>query len=404
MFDVIVVGAGPAGSTVARKLALLGHRILLLDKSTFPRYKVCGGGLTGRAKGQLDVDVADICRDAVDTMELSVNGRLRRRFRWQTPIIHMVMRDEFDHRLLQKAIEAGVTFYGGVRVHEIQLSNRSDERSASSGDWTTPSASVEQAPIRVETSAGAFHGHWLIGADGVQSTVAKAAGLMQDKQKILALEYEMNVSSDTLERYRGTVAIDYGFIRGGYAWVFPKGDHLSVGVGLGTDDGRFLQSKLMEYLNREGIRGTFSSEKGFWLSVGASDTGITQGRVALVGDAAGLVDPFMGEGIYYALRSANLLAEHFQTGIAAHPDAPFAQYQTQVDDELVHEMRLFKRASSLFYTMPGWFHALLVVRPQMVHSAFRVVAGTLDFPAYYAAYRRKPLVKFMSGIARRMLS
>jgi len=379
LYDIIIVGAGPAGSTAAKKLSTQGLRVLLLDKSTFPRYKICGGGVTLRAVLELDMDMSSIVRDEITSMELCCNGRDTHTFTKASPFIYMVMRDEFDMLLLQSAIEAGVRFQPNTRVTRVTCTN--DE-------------------VIVETDTACYHGRYLIGADGVNSTVAKHLGMMPNKEKILAMEYEMRVDSATLDRFRGRVAVDYGFIRGGYAWVFPKLDHLSVGVGLGTQDGRFLQGKLTEYLAREHISGSFLSQKGFWLSVGGSDTHFTYERVALIGDAAGLVDPFMGEGIYYALRSANLLAETLAQDIESTPNAPFSRYQNRVEAELVREMRLFRRASKVFYAMPSSVHRMLVTHPKMIDNAFRVIAGELTFADYYERYRRNTFAKAISSIGR----
>lgn len=379
-YDVIVVGAGPSGSTLARKLAIQGRRVLLLDKSEFPRYKVCGGGLTLRAAKQLDINIDAVVRDEIYAMELCCDGDYRHTFAKDNPFIYMVMRDEFDMLLLQEATQAGVEFRPLTRVRNIEH---------------------EEHSVRVITDRGVFEAALLVGADGVNSIVATQCGLMTKKERILALEYEMKVDEEVLARFHGKVAIDYGFIKGGYAWVFPKHDHLSVGVGLGTKNGQFLQDKLFEYLAREKVQGEFLSEKGFFLSVGGTDSSVVKGRVALLGDAAGLVDPFMGEGIYYALRSANILAE-VMAGFTfdSLPAQPFADYQARVEREIMMEMKLFKRASQLFYTMPKQVHKLFIRQPKMVDSAFRVIAGEISFEEYFERYRgTSGKLKAISGFA-----
>ena len=378
-YDVIVVGSGPGGSTLARKLSQQGFKVALLDKSNFPRYKVCGGGLTQRAAKQLDIEFQSIVRDGITSMELCCKGENRFTFRKDTPFIHMVMRDEFDDLLLKAALDEGVEFFPSTRVSQVV--------SGESG-------------VFVDTDRGTCRGRYLVGADGVNSTVAKQVGLMASKQKILALEYEMKVQPDDLNRYKGKVAIDYGFIKGGYAWVFPKRDHLSVGVGLGTRDGHFLQRKLLEYLDREQLTGEFSSQKGFFLSVGGSDPVVAKGRTALIGDAAGLVDPLMGEGIYYALRSANILASAFAQSIASNPDAPFGRYQAEIEREILSEMRLFQRAGKLFHAAPRQFHKMFVRQPKIVDRAFRVIAGELSFADYYERSRRHIGLRAIARLAR----
>ncbi len=382
-YDVIIVGAGPSGSTLGRKLSQQGLKVLLLDKSIFPRYKVCGGGLTLRAAKQLDIDVSPVIHDKISAMELCCNGQLHHTFTKDTPFIYMVMRDEFDMLLLQAAIDAGVDFRPASHVTKVEC-----------GD----------TEVSVQTQSDVYRGRYVVGADGVNSPTAKHLGLMTNKEKILALEYEMKVDDALLERFRGTVAIDYGFIDEGYAWVFPKRDHLSVGIGLGTRDGRFLQEKLMEYLAREQIHGEFLSEKGFFLSVGGSDNTIARGRAALIGDAAGLVDPLMGEGIFYALRSANILADVLLQAARDNEDHPFGEYQRRIEQEILLEMRLFRRASKIFHVMPKQIHKVFIAHPGIVHHAFRVIAGESSFQDFYNKYRSSNfMTKAISGLAVRMM-
>lgn len=137
---------------------------------------------------------------------------------------------------------------------------------------------------------------------------------------------------------------------------------------------------------------------------GGTDATLVKDRVALIGDAAGLVDPMMGEGIFYAIRSANILAEEFASGIEKNPLAPFEGYQKRIRDKILIEMRLFGRAANAFYSAPRQFHRLLLAQPIIAGQALRVIAGELSFVDYYNRYRRNALVRSVSGVASNLLS
>src|SRR5205823_3868743 len=116
-FDVAVIGAGPAGSTTAYRLASEGARVLLIDKASFPRDKPCGGGLTLRAVRQLPVDPAPVVEHEVDRMEFRLGGRGRfERKGRRGPFVLMTQRRRLDHYLAEQAVEAGATFRDGAKV------------------------------------------------------------------------------------------------------------------------------------------------------------------------------------------------------------------------------------------------------------------------------------------------
>ena len=288
-FDAIVVGAGPAGSTAAYRLARDGVRVLLLDRERFPRDKPCGGGLTYRAVRQLPVSVEPVVEDVVDRFELGFRYRSRFERGGEGPLVLMTQRRRLDAHLASEAASAGAEFRDGVRVTGVEPGEG-------------------EATVRFDGASAAAP--VVIGADGVNGITARTLGLGAHRRHGVALEGNVSYVHAREERWRGRAVVDLGVVPGGYTWVFPKGDHVNVGVGGWESEG----PRLREHLERACVEYGLPSSRldglrGYRLPMRRPGDAAAQGRVLLVGDAAGLVDPLSGDGIYEALVSARLAAE-----------------------------------------------------------------------------------------------
>ena len=287
-FDTIVVGAGPAGSTAAYRLSKAGARVLLLDRERFPRDKPCGGGLTYRAVRQLPVSVEPVVEDTVDRFELGL--RYERRFErgGEGPLVLMTQRRRLDAHLAEQAAAVGADFRDGQRATELELEE--------DGATVRFDGAAARAPV-------------VIGADGVNGLTARALGLVP---RLFGVAFEGNVSyvHAREERWRGRAVIDLGVVPGGYAWVFPKGDHVNVGVGGWESEGPNLREHLDRACASYGLPAErLEGMRGFRLPMRQTGDSAMSGRAMLVGDAAGLVDPLTGDGMYEAFVSARLAAE-----------------------------------------------------------------------------------------------
>jgi geranylgeranyl reductase family protein len=287
-FEAIVVGAGPAGSTAAYRLSRAGASVLLLDRERFPRDKPCGGGLTYRAVRQLPVGVEPVVEDTVHRFELGF--RYGRRFERQSsePLILMTQRRRLDAHLAEQAVAAGADFRDEVKATALEL----DE----SGGTVRFDGSAAAAPV-------------VIGADGVNGVSARSLGLGGQRRHGVALEGNVP-HVDAREDYRGRAVVELGAVPGGYAWVFPKGDHVNVGVGGWESEGPRLREHLERACTAYGLPAErLESLRGYRLPMRSAGDCARRGRALLVGDAAGLVDPLSGDGIYEALVSARIAAE-----------------------------------------------------------------------------------------------
>ena len=291
----MVAGAGPAGSATAMHLARGGARVLLADRARFPRDKPCGGGVTGRALRQAPCDITPVVEHVVDTFELRLHHRRSFRRRSDGPLIVMTQRRRLDAYLAQQAAAAGAELRDGARVGDVELG---------------------EAGVTATVGGERVSADVLVGADGANGVVAKAGGL--DAGIVRGVALEGNVPWELLdrERYTATAVVEVGSPSGGYGWLFPKGDHANLGVGGWASEGPNLRAHLAQLARTHEVDpGALTDLRGHRLPmrrVGAATPG--GGRVVLVGDAAGLVDPLSGDGMYEAFVSARLAAEAIVAG------------------------------------------------------------------------------------------
>jgi geranylgeranyl reductase family protein len=268
--------------------------VLLVDRAHFPRDKPCGGGLTGRALRALPCAVDPVVEHVVDRFELRLRYGPRFSRAGAEPMILMTQRRRLDAHLADQAAAAGADFRDGSRVDDLDAE----------ADGVT--AAVDGRRVRAAA---------VVGADGANGVVAKAAGL--GKEIVRGVALEGNVSWDALdaERYRGRAVVELGVVPGGYGWVFPKGDHANLGVGGWGSEGPRLRSHLERLATAHGVSlGAMKDLKGHRLPMRPLGTSPAAGRALLVGDAAGLVDPLSGDGMYEAFVSARLAAEAILAG------------------------------------------------------------------------------------------
>jgi geranylgeranyl reductase family protein len=273
-FDVAIVGAGPAGSMTAYRLSRAGARVLLVDKARFPRDKPCGGGLTLRAVNELPVDVTPVVEDVVTQVECRLNYG-RSFVRGSRELCLMTQRRRLDEFLVEHAVDAGAEFRDGVRIDPHGL------------DATV-----------------------VVGADGANGTTARGLGLGGEIVNGVALEGNVSHASVNKKKYAGRMVLEFGVVPGGYAWVFPKGDHVNVGVGGWGAIGPRAREYLRVLCERHGIDpDDVTDVRGHRLPMRRPGTRLAHGNALVVGDAAGLVDPVSGDGIYEAFVSARLASD-----------------------------------------------------------------------------------------------
>ncbi len=381
LYDVIVIGAGPGGSLTGYLLSRQGLKVLIVEKKELPRYKPCAGGLTRRALNILPFDISDVVEGRSYTARISIQNKPVFVKADNHPIVTMVMRDKLDYFLVRKAIGEGTRLLDGAAFRSL---------SGAVGN------------LEVETSKGIFKTRLLVGADGVNSKVARELGWRGRRNIMTAMEGEVFYQDvQTLENLGDSVHFDFGVVPEGYGWVFPKGDHLSIGLLSSASSTRYLKPYFGFYMRMKRLdaHAEVVSLRTHLIPHGPDTINIfADQRVVLVGDAAGFSDPVTGEGIFFAIRGAQIASKVILDGLTlghAHIEA----YNDLLKKEFMREMILAKRLAYILYKFPRFSYAILRLRGRILGQYYLdVVSGTRSYSElYYKMFNPASILTFAFG-------
>ncbi len=356
--EVLIIGAGPAGSTLAYELALSGAGVLLVDKAKFPRGKTCAGGINVRALRLLPFDISPVVER--DITGITFTRNLEEPFfrPGDGTLMVTVRRERFDEFLVRQAEAAGARFFDQTRF--ISLTE-------------------ENGGVEVATSSGACRAQWVIGADGANSAVAKRLGLMNGASSILAIHSEVPGSLMPWVE-PNSIHIDWGSLKRGYAYLFPKKDFFSLGAG-----GFGLPAARVKHYHRAFLATYWHKEEpppfsaaGFVVPLRLHRQPIQSGRCLLIGDAAGLMDPFTGEGIYSAIRSAKLVAPLLLESLRGG-QRNLRSCQEAIDLQLMPELECSKLFREIFNLRPSFFHRRIAARDRWWNGLVKILRGEKTF-------------------------
>ncbi len=339
VWDVLVVGAGPAGSSAARVAAEGGASVLLIDRARFPRYKTCGGGLIGISLDTLPGSVLATVEQEVREVRFSLRGGAPQTHRRSLPFLALVQRERLDEALVKAAIAAGAQFQDSVVVK-----------------------SVEEADglVTVTTDGAPQRARVVIGADGTSGRIGRYVGV-QNRGTDLALEVELSRTPESRE-FDGSIAFDWGRAPGSYAWVFPKQEVLTVGVIQATGEPQQTRAYLDSWLRTTGLDHLeIERSSGHLTQWRAPHSPLRRGSVLVAGDAAGLLDPWTREGISYALRSGCWAGEAAAAATSGDSVSDALEtYTLRVLRELDPDIRAGERLLHFFEKHPRIVHFALV--------------------------------------------
>ncbi|MFF5973429.1 geranylgeranyl reductase family protein [Streptomyces sp. NPDC012769] len=377
-WDVIVVGAGPAGATAARVAAEHGCRTLLLERAAIPRYKTCGGGLIGASLAALPPGLPLKVYDTARQFTFALDGRRERTLTCATPTCAMVYRSELDSALTDAAAQAGAEVRDSTALTALEQE----------GDTVT-----------VRTNRGdALHARAVVGADGSASRVSRYVGV-RCAQVDLALEAEVPVDERTADRWRGRLLMEWGPLPGSFGWVFPKGDVCTAGVVAARGNPVALRAYKEDFLARQGLLGARPlHDTGHLTRCRHPDSPLARGRVLVAGDAAALVDHWSREGISYALRSGDLAGHAAARLVSAADEREAAtaadDYGRRINEVLGVEMRASSVLMNLFTRNPGLVHTTVTRLPLAWRRLDAYIAGRTSVAGIMTA----PLVRAATAL------
>ena len=359
-WDVVVVGAGPSGSSAARVAAERGARVLLLDRARFPRYKTCGGGLIGTSLEYVPASVRATIEQQVSSVTFTLRGGTANTHRSLSPFLALVQRERFDQALVDAAVAAGVTFADGVTVRGITAST--DETDAA-------------AAVTLSTDVGDIRARIVVGADGAGGRIGRYVGVTPGGID-LALEREIVRPADGRD-WDDRVFLDWGSEPGSYAWMFPKTETLTVGVIQAKGAPEATRAYLDRYVGELDLTAAeVTRASGHLAQWRTADSPLRRGPVIVVGDAAALLDPFTREGISFALRSGSWAGAAAASAVRGTTTA-LDSYVERVREELQPEISAGARVLRLFERRPGLIHGLIGYTVVGARLFIRVCRGQL---------------------------
>lgn len=398
-YDVVVIGAGPAGSTAAKNLAEGGRKVLLLDKATFPRDKPCGGGLPTRVLKRFPYIEPFIDSVSYGTIMYSSSLRYKFDFIREKPFLLMVLRNKFDYELLTLATQAGAEFQGGKSVVDILIGE-------------------DKAVVMLEDGQS-IETQMVVGCDGMHSVVAEKTKLCKKLEMLcICLMQEQSLTPKQLSSFFTKKKLTYLFIKtqgiAGYGWVFPKKNCVNIGVGE-------FQSAVSRARPKKPLKETYDAfistlkEKqllpdnfpvenlrGATLPIFPLEN--TYGdRVLLCGDAAGFINPITGEGIYYAMASGHIAAQIIAEGLKANNLTRkfLSQYQDRWIADFGKDLKALGRFNNQWGMDSEKILRIMTCDKKFARLIIGVTGGQISFTKYKKALIIRYIYAFLKNFFRK---
>jgi flavin-dependent dehydrogenase len=340
-------------------------RVLLLDRADFPRHKACAGGLTRKSLRAVRYSVEPVTRATISAITVEKNRDESATLASRSPVCAMTVRQELDHFCLRQTLAAGACF---ARIGAIE--------------------SIEQAAasVTLRTADATYSAPFLIGADGVHSRVRQL--LCGDHPSWFHRGFALEASVIPDHGADSGLIFDFAPVRQGYGWVFPKRDHLNVGLYTESASEKIDRARLSAWIGQRYAGASLEHMTGQYLGFGAENAPPACGRIFLAGDAGGFADPLTGEGIHGAVASGQAAAAAVLSDVGGPARA--AEVFAAATAPLRRDLRLSA-------TGARWFYANL-------DTGFRALTAPLIRGAVINAYANGTRIAALANAVRRFAS
>jgi geranylgeranyl reductase family protein len=373
VYDVAIIGGGPAGATLGNVLSRQGLKITVIDRAQFPREKLCGGLLTWKSIRLLEQTYNLRLNDLLKSKIICFSSDKLKLFLKNEPLglktvkdkLYFTKRRRFDDFLLKIVEENGGHLHLNTSFEKI---------------------SFENARYKIQTDKGFLKASYVVGADGVNSIIRRNyvfAGKMRQRWvKNLGLAVESVIPMNQVPDRLSCPILSYGYLNRGYGWIFPDPKGLVVGCGglLVPNKGEFIKalaalasdfSLPIHRINGHGVPFGNYLERPY------------RDGIFLVGDAGGFVDPFTGEGIYYALRTAQLLGAAMGSCFENLLEIQ-SSYKRLLKSFIVEELKYAHYFRNFFYSLmnPRFFNLIRSMHHLWGHLVIELIQGRRSYKLF----------------------
>ncbi|UCF11655.1 MAG: NAD(P)/FAD-dependent oxidoreductase [Thermoplasmatales archaeon] len=382
-YDVVIVGAGPSGSTSAKCLAEKGVKALLIDKKKFPRDKPCGGGLPTKVLNRFPYVLDLIESISYRSITYSASLKYRMKIQRDKPIIATILRKNFDYGLVKIAVAKGVDFLDEKTVTDIKI--------------------LKDKAIIILEGGQKIESQIVIGADGVRSVIVEKSNLVKNSEDIcVCLVKEQPMTEEQINKYFSEKRTVHIFIKilgiAGYGWIFPKKKHVNIGIGefeSAIDKSKHkknlkeIYEKYIKTLKENNLLPRdlkINNPKGSTLPIFPIDKTFAD-RLLICGDAAGFINSITGEGIYYAMTSGEIAANVINEALKVNDTSEgfLSKYQKLWEDEFGKDLKLFGRFNKQWGKVSEKFVRLLTKDKKLAKLTMGVTGGQISISRYRLA-------------------
>jgi geranylgeranyl reductase family protein len=361
MYDVIIIGGGPSGASAARLAGKLGLKTLLIEKKIFPRSKPCGGALSEQAMSYLDFHIPrELIEKEIYGARVHFKANAIEHLKLDR-IAVLVTRSTFDNYLLDKSIETGIDVHTGEKAIDFQNCDNS---------------------INVHTQQNRYTANFLIIAEGAHGRLKYRIRRKDNETEYgICAVTEIPESNDKIDSYiYNSIELFFGITRMGYGWIFPHDGYYSVGIGGLAKYFKKPKIILDSFLKSNGFSGKYITHYHL-IPVGGIKRRVFSKRVLLIGDAAGFIDSFYGEGLAYAIKSGQIAVNTIYNILSGRSDLESGRkYKEICDSEFGDTLHYSLMLTKIMNTFPNLFLRIL-------SKDIKVLDRFLEVPGMRRSYK-----------------